>query len=261
MLDMVQIQSFYPQRLRHFKRNILQEYLQFKVLEAVFSSRPGLQLTFLGGTAIHIVHGNPRFSEDLDFDSGGLPFEAFEEMAIAVHRTLRREGYDVEIDLNRKGNFRANLRFIGLLQQTGISSHREEKLLIHLDAEPQNFDYLHERIILNRFDVFCRINVVPVGMLLSQKIACILQRPRAIGRDFHDAIFLWGKTGPDFRYLAHKAGIGNECEMWKKLEARCATLDFNRLATDLEPFVTDASEAEKIKSFREFVAMNRLSRQ
>jgi hypothetical protein len=259
MLSMDQIESFFPQNLRSFRRNILREYLQCKILEAVFSSEPGCRLAFLGGTAIHIIHGNPRFSEDLDFDNRGLSMEEFGRIAQVARRAMTLEGLEVDLALNTKGNFRANLRFFGILQRLGITGHREEKLLIHLDAEPQHFDYEPQQTMLHVFDVFCRINVVPVDILLSQKIGCILQRPRPIGRDFYDALFLWGKTRPNAEYLAKKVGISSEDEMWDALEKRCAPLDFGRLSADLKPFVVDSSEAEKINSFREFLAAQRIS--
>lgn len=47
----------------------LRDALQVAVLEALIASRrwqPG-ELLFQGGTALHLVHGSPRFSEDLDF--------------------------------------------------------------------------------------------------------------------------------------------------------------------------------------------------
>jgi len=67
MLDLKQIESFYPEYLRAFKRNLLREYLQYKILEVIFDSRFGEKLSFMDGTAIHIIHQNTRFSEDLGF--------------------------------------------------------------------------------------------------------------------------------------------------------------------------------------------------
>jgi len=46
MLDIKQIETFYPDSLKPFKRNILREYLQYKILEAVFDSS-------LAGETIH----------------------------------------------------------------------------------------------------------------------------------------------------------------------------------------------------------------
>jgi hypothetical protein len=257
MLDMDQILSFFPQHLRPFRRNILREYLQFKVLEAIFSSGESGRLAFLGGTAIHIIHGNPRFSEDLDFDDRGMSAEDFGMLSESVRRTLTLEGLDVELELSTGGHCRANLRFLGILQNFGITGHKEEKLLIHLDAESQEFEYEPQPVMLNKFDVFCRINAVPVDILLSQKIGCILQRPRPIGRDFYDALFLWGKTDPNFGYLTRRLGIINEAELWGKLEARCASIDFTRLTRDLLPFVADSTDAKKIEFFREFIAQKK----
>ena len=69
MLSINQIEKYYPESLRGFKRNILREYLQYKILDIIFNSRLAPKLSFLGGTALRIVHGNNRFSEDLDFDN------------------------------------------------------------------------------------------------------------------------------------------------------------------------------------------------
>lgn len=47
----------------------LQHALQVAVLDALLASRrwqPG-ELVFQGGTSLHLMHGSPRFSEDLDF--------------------------------------------------------------------------------------------------------------------------------------------------------------------------------------------------
>jgi predicted nucleotidyltransferase component of viral defense system len=257
MLSMDHIVSFFPQSLRPFRRNILREYLQCKILEAVFSSDTGRRLAFLGGTAIHIVHGNPRFSEDLDFDTRDLSMEEFEHVARDARRALSLEGFEVELATIEKGNFRANLKFIGLLQRMGITGHREEKLLIHLDAEPQNFEYEPQLTMLHAFDVFCRIKVVPVDVLLSQKIGCILQRPRPLGRDFYDVLFLWGKTRPNEEYLAQKIGIASMDELWSALEKRCASVDLKKLSADLIPFVADSSEVEKIILFPDFITAQR----
>lgn len=71
MLELSQIESFYPESLRPFKKNLLREYLQYKILEIIFLSEFAQGLSFMGGSAIHIVHGLPRFSEDLDFDNRG----------------------------------------------------------------------------------------------------------------------------------------------------------------------------------------------
>ena len=66
MLELDQIISFYPEKLRIFKKNILREYLQYKILEIIFNSPFANKVVFMGGTALRIFYDNARFSEDLN---------------------------------------------------------------------------------------------------------------------------------------------------------------------------------------------------
>ena len=180
MLDIKQIQSFYPEHLRPFKKNLLREYLQYKILEAITESPLADKFTFMGGTCIHIVHGSPRFSEDLDFDNPGIGRHDFEALSQRIKRNLELQGYPVELKNTYQDAFRASLRFPGLLRDSGISGHRDEKLLIQIDTEPQGVRYNPDKFILNKFDVFSRINIVPADILVAQKIFCILLTLRLI---------------------------------------------------------------------------------
>ena len=253
MLELRQIESFFPENLRHLKRNLLREYLQYKVLAAVFRGRYGQKLVFMGGTAIHIVHGLPRFSEDLDFDNRGLERANFSALVKDVSRKLVLEGYKVETGTSFKGAFSADIKFTGLLFALELSGHREEKFLIKLDAEPQQFLYEPERVVISKFDVVAGIGVVPASILLAQKYQAILTRKRAMGRDFFDAMFLAGKTKPDFAYLQERAGIADQQELKSALLKRCAELDLKLLVRDLEPFLYSPADARQVLLFKDFV--------
>ena len=253
MLELKQIELFFPEQLRHFKRNLLREYLQYKILEAVFASQYGEKLVFMGGTAIHIVHGLPRFSEDLDFDNRGLTKDDFSTLTQSVAKKLALEGYAVQTGTSFKGAFSADIKIIGVLFNERLSGHKDEKILIKLDAEPQNFKYAAERVVINKFDVFTGINVVPVDILLAQKFYAILARKRAMGRDFYDAVFLAGKAQPDFAYLKERAGITDKEMLKSALLERCAKLDFKLLLKDVEQFVFSSQDAKKVLLFTEYV--------
>jgi len=253
MLDIKQIESFFPEHLWPFKKNLLREYLQYKILEAIFESPIANKLTFMGGTCIHMVHGSPRFSEDLDFDNPGIGRHDFEALSYKVKRILELQGYTVELKNTYQDAFRAYLRFPGLLYDSGISGHRDEKLLIQIDTEPQKVQYNPDKFILNKFDVFSRINIVPADILAAQKIFCIFNRSRPMGRDFFDVVFLLGKAEVNFDYLTRKASIRNKTELRDRLLLRCAQLDFMRLAKDLEPFVYSKKEVNRVLMFPDFV--------
>lgn len=48
MLSLNQIQKFYPSNLHRFGQFLFKEYLQYRILEAVFLSRFANKLSFLG---------------------------------------------------------------------------------------------------------------------------------------------------------------------------------------------------------------------
>jgi predicted nucleotidyltransferase component of viral defense system len=84
MLDLQQIKQEYPEPLQVYKKAIVREYLQVKILQAIFESAQASKLSFLGGTALRIGHGNSRFSEDIDLDNFGLSWQAFGELVQRV---------------------------------------------------------------------------------------------------------------------------------------------------------------------------------
>src|SRR3989338_3639058 len=106
MLTLEQIEQQYPERLRVFKRNILREYVQYKILGILFALPVASKLSFLGGTALRMIYENTRFSEDLDFDNFGLTQEEFFEIAQAMKVGMEREGFGVEINTSMKSAFR-----------------------------------------------------------------------------------------------------------------------------------------------------------
>lgn len=257
MLDIRQIESFYPENLRFFKKNLLREYLQYKILEAIFSSEFGNFLNFMGGTAIHVLHGNTRFSEDLDFDNLGLDFGKFEKLVSFVKNKLSREGYVIETKNVSKGAYTAHLKMPRLLYDSGLSNHEEEVLLIKVDAEPQKFKYKATKNIINKFDVFTRISAVPIDILLSQKIYTIFKRKRPMGRDFYDAIFLFGKTRSNLGYLRTKLGVKNKDDLKDRLLRRCSNLNFKQLAQDVEPFLFHPDDSKKVLLFPDYIQDNK----
>lgn len=253
MLDLAQIESFYPESLRPFKRNLLREYLQYKVLETIYDSEFGSRLNFMGGTAIRIIHGNTRFSEDLDFDNLGLGEDEYERLTGMIGRRLELEGYEVEMKNVFRKAFTCEIRVLGVLFAYGLSGHRQEKLLVKLNASPQDFSYLPDKIILNKFDVFLRINVVPADVLLALKIFAVFNRARPMGRDLYDIVFLLGKTRPNIEYLRSKMKVKGGADLKRKLLKRCQELDLEMLAREVEPFLFVPSDAKKVLAFHRYI--------
>lgn len=252
MLDLQQIKQEYPEPLQGYERAIVREYLQHKILQAIFESKQAGSLSFLDGTALRIVHGNSRFSEDIDLDNFGLSWQAFGDMIRRVKLFLELEGFLVETSTTAKEAYHCDLKFPELLFQQGLSPHRQEKILIQLDTVAQGYDYPPETRILNKFDVFTEIRVTPLSILLSQKIYTAVNRKRPKGRDFYDITFLFGKTRPDFGYLNRKMGIASPVRLREELLGKIEEFDFDALAADVAPFLIAQEQVKRVIKFREF---------
>ncbi len=254
MLTLQQIEQQYPEHLRPHKRHLLREYLQYKILEIIFSSEYANRLSFLGGTALRIVYGNTRFSEDLDFDNFGLTDGEFEGVAEKVRTGLEAEGLKVEVDIAGKQAYRCRVRLPDILFVNELSPNQEEKILIQIDSAAHGFNYQVDKKILNKFDVFSEIFVTPADILLSQKFWAATNRRRAKGRDFFDIIFLLSFAKPNYQYLELKMGVGDEDALRKKLLESFAGFDFKELARDVQPFLFNTVDARKVELFYEFIA-------
>jgi len=252
MLDLQQIKQEYPESLQGYERAIVREYLQFKILQAIFESTQASKLSFLGGTALRIIHGNSRFSEDIDLDNFGLSWQAFGELIQKVKLFLELEGFLVETSLVAKDAFHCDLRFPKLLYDQGLSPHQQEKILIQLDTAAQGYPYSPEVRILNKFDVFTEIRVTPLSILLSQKIYTAVNRKRPKGRDFYDITFLFSKTKPDFGFIKQKMGISSPESLREELLLKIEAFDFDALADDVAPFLISKEQVKRVVKFREF---------
>ena len=253
MLDLKQIEQYYPENLRAFKKNILREYLQYKILEIIFNSKMSNKLSFIGGTALRIIYGNARFSEDLDFDNFDLSENDFLFLTKEVKANLEKQGYKVETRNVFKGAYRCYIKMPKILFDNKISDLPEEKVMIQIDTAPHNFNYKSDKKILNKFDVFTQVLAAPLDILLSQKIYAALNRKRAKGRDFFDIIFLLQKTKPNYNYLEQKINAKDEQALRKKIISHIHKLNLSAVIKDLEPFLFNPSDSKKIKMFEKYI--------
>ncbi|MCF7794945.1 nucleotidyl transferase AbiEii/AbiGii toxin family protein [Patescibacteria group bacterium] len=253
MLSLKQIEQYYPDNLRGFKKNILREYLQYKILEIIFNSKVTHKLSFLGGTALHIVYGNTRFSEDLDFDNFGLSEKDFTYLSHEIEKKMQNLGYEVEIKNVFKGAYRCYIRIPNILFDNHIFKLKNEKIMIQIDTAPHNFKYKPNKNIINKFDVFTQVLVTPLDILLSQKIYALFNRKRAKGRDFFDIIFLLQKTKPNYRYLIKKVNIKNNKDLKQKLLTYLNSINLEDLTEDVEPFLFNPENSKKIIMFRKYI--------
>lgn len=253
MISLSEIRRFYPDFLHDRSDFLLREYLQHKILELLFESHFATKFAFLGGTCLRIIHDNQRFSEDLDFDNFDLAASEFEEVSELLKLGLERQGYTVEIRNVMRSAFHCYIRFPGLLYEAGLSGHREAKILINLDTEPQHFSFEPQRVFLNKFDVFTTVPCTPLDLLLSQKIVAMTERRQPKGRDFFDTVFLCSRTQPNYAFLKNRLGVSAPEALRDHLEGICRKHDFEQLAADVQPFLFNSADVKRVLLFPEFI--------
>ena len=254
MFNLAQIKEYYPPQLQSFDRFILREYLQYKILEIIYDGSYASRLIFLGGTALRILYNNDRFSEDLDFDNIDLNDAEFEQVTKYIKNKLELLGLDVEIRNVYKGAYHCYIKFPQLLIDSGLTGHKEEKILIRIDTENQHFQFIPDRKLLNKFDVFTEVFSTPEEILLAQKFYAILNRPRNKGRDFYDIVFLLGRgIRPNYRYLEKKLGIHNSKELKMAIDAKLSQINMKEMTNDVSIFLFEPKNDRKVLLFKEYI--------
>lgn len=252
MLDFQQIKSQYPPQIQQFQKGILREYLQYNILRGIFESKLADKVSFMCGTALRIIFGNLRFSEDINLDNFGLSWEEFEDLTVVIKNFLVLEGFIVEIKKVEKAAYHCHIKLPNILYENGISPLKQEKILIKIDTFAQGYDYKPSVQILNKFDIFSGIRVTPLPVLLSQKIYAAIDRQQPKGRDFFDITFLLGMTRPDYGYLQQKMGINNSDQLRKTVSSVIAPYDFSVLAEDIAPFLIRKQDSQRVLLFKTF---------
>ena len=222
------------------------------MLQALFESRLASKITFIGRTALRIIYGNLRFSEDIDLDNFELSWKEFDLLTQTVQRQLQFEGFEVELTKLEKGAYHCKVKFPELFFRQGLSTIRQEKLLIKLDTFAQGYQYQPDIKIINKFDVFSEVRVTPLSILLSQKIFTSINRKRPKGRDFYDITYLFSMTGPDFGFLKLKMDIQTSQQLRREYAKQIENFNFKQLADDVAPFLISKEHRKRVEKFPEF---------
>jgi predicted nucleotidyltransferase component of viral defense system len=258
MLNLEQIQNYFPPQIREnpaHQKYIVKEYIQLLILDFLATSKFVKKITFIGGTNLRLVKGIDRFSEDLDFDCKNFSAEDFAEMAQSVLTFLQRSGIQAETREKQSEKltaFRSRIYFPELLFDLGLSAFKEERFLIKLESQNQEFEYKSKMTNISGCGFFFSFPVPPDDVLCAMKLSALLSRAK--GRDFYDALFLLSQTEPNYDYLAQKQNIHNISELKTKLLETTEKVDLLHKSKDFEHLLFNKSNSEKILHFSELIA-------
>jgi len=240
-----------PDRPREENINRLRQFLQIILLKILYESSAGSALAFTGGTALRLLHGLQRFSEDLDFSVVKPKQYSFAPLVADVERYL--EKLTLPVDLKKKSGKTVHhlyVRFHELLFDAGLSRQRGEKLpiRIEIDTKPPA-GWKTEISLLSDVYTFPMLHFDLPCSFATKLHACLFQR-YAKGRDFYDLMWYIGKkVRPNLKVLNNaiaqtegKAAKVDGERLKQALLKKLGRLDFGQLQRDVAPFLEHVSE-------------------
>lgn len=237
--------------------NLAREYLQARILLGLQEAGAMIPLAFQGGTALRLLFGLPRFSEDLDFALERPERSAWSLAGVESRLTaeLEREGYEVATKVRGDRVVeRILVSFPGLLYEAGLSPHRSQRLSIRIevDTKPPAGAGLTTTIV--RRHALLNIQHHDRRSLLAGKLHAILQRSWTKGRDLFDLFwYLSDPTwpGPNLTLLNNalrQTGWGGaelDESTWRSVvRDRVEALDWVAAERDVAPFLEAGPEVE-----------------
>jgi predicted nucleotidyltransferase component of viral defense system len=233
--------------------NRLREYLQALVLRSFHESEAFRPLALVGGTALRVLHGLPRFSEDLDFSVVSADGYAGREWMAKVKRDLTLAGFDPEVTWNdRKTVHTGWVRMAGILYDAGLSGLPAQKLAIkvEIDTRPPAGARC-ERQVLTRHVTFL-LQHYDLPSLLAGKLHAAITRKYAKGRDWYDLLWYLSQRPPVqpnlplLQNALDQTRGGGRCDAhdWGALvRARLSSFDMDAISGDVRPFLERPQDA------------------
>lgn len=241
----------------------LREIMQGIALLGLWRSKFFGKAAFYGGTALRILYGLDRFSEDLDF-SLLSPMSGFDidKYGLALEKELHSFGFEVRVEKRNKAIIspiqsaflKANT-FNELLAITTDESivqevHRGQilKIKLEVDTDPPPGFATESKFVLQPIPFAVRCYTLPD--LFAGKMHAVLCRNwkhRVKGRDWYDLV--WYVANKPQLHLAHLEQRMRQSGHWsdrktidestfrKLLSDRIETLDVDQARREVEPFV------------------------
>ena len=233
------------------KLNHCRELIQVLCLKILDESGAFASLAFTGGTALRIVFGVRRFSEDLDFSLIKKGQKSFSEINEKLVKGIKLAGLDVSSNVKINNTVHNTmLKFPGILKELGLTPLESQNLSIKIevDTNPPKGGKVQNRFIQQAY-VF-NVTHFDLPSMFSTKLHACFYRDYLKGRDFYD--FIWymsNKIKPNFVLLNNAikqtegvvpaVGENNFKEfLLKKIER----VDFKSARKDVERFLEDKKE-------------------
>jgi hypothetical protein len=233
-------------------RELMQQYLLLGLKRSGFFEHAA----FHGGTFLRLIHGLPRFSEDLDFilKQADENFR-WDPHLSAIYETCEKEGIKIEFTDRSKADVAVKKVFAKTDSLGGVVSlalpyerQRSTKIKIRLevDIRPPPGSVFESAFV--DFPVPISITVQDLPSSFASKSHALLCRNYLKGRDWFDFVwYLRRRVSPNFALLSSaidQAGPwqGKRVSVTKKwyvkqLEEKICSIDWRQAKQDVERFL------------------------
>lgn len=168
-------------KLQTTELNVRREYFQHLFLSYFYQQPLTDQIYFKGGTALRMLYGSPRFSEDLDFSSSVSDIRALEDAILGTLADIARENIVVDITESQttSGGYLAIITFRG--------DHPPVSVQIEISLRGGEKQGEAATIISDLVPAYAII-ALSREQFVDEKIQALLFRKKA--RDFYDLYFI-----------------------------------------------------------------------
>lgn len=177
--------------------NIAREYAQHLFLSGFYRQSGTQRVMFKGETALRLVYGSPRFSEDLDFSGFGVGVREIEDWVTNASEDIERAGISISIEESKK----TSGGYLGILA-LDMGSHQTQ-ILVEISLRRRNGIKGRGVLIASDLIPAYTATLLPEDTLVEEKLNAALSRAKP--RDFFDCYFMLRKDmiSPPQRHLLH----------------------------------------------------------
>lgn len=196
--------------------NVAREYVQHVFLSCLFQGlRKQVKLAFKGGTALRIIWGSPRFSEDLDFTGWGKGFHIGEALKGAVNEASKA-GLNIKL---AESNETSGGWFA--LAETQVHDW-PVKIEWNVSLRKARQVKIEPVLITTPLWAPYSVCVLPVDQVVFEKVDALFRRKKP--RDFFDLYFM----------LRNRLGMGEIASKKKRLLEELKKLDPKAIGKELK---------------------------
>lgn len=260
--------------------NALKEILQEIILLGLYRADFFEKAAFYGGTAMRILYGLDRFSEDLDFTllKPENSFKLDKYFSILV-RELKAYGFDAKLSRVEKDDKRvtesaflkANTQLL-FLNITGaghfaskIQKNQLIKIKFEVDVDPATYFETEVKTLLLPSSFSIKALTLP-SLFAGKMHAALLRKwkSRVKGRDFYDVVWYLARQVPlNKNYLEEKMRASKAINkpltkdfLIDLFRERIRSIDLEQAKQDVYPFIKDRRQVEiwSVEFFSEIIA-------